>query len=125
MRVHVSGKGFGLRPELQADVKEKIEFALDRFRARIGKVNAFLEDVNGPKHGLDKSLLLIIDIERMPLVVVEERGEAWRALVVKTAARAAHTVSRQFDRVRSRGERTSMSGDSSFRNAKLGYNEPT
>ena len=113
MRIHVSGKGIVLRSELQVQVEEKIDLALNRFRSRIGVVNAYLEDVNGPKNGRDKSLRLIVDIERMPLVVIEERGEDWRALVDATVQRAAHTISRQMDRLRSRGDRTSMAGDTS------------
>ncbi len=113
MQIHVGGKGSGLASQFQAEVTEKIELALGRFSPRIGKVNAYFEDVNGPKNGFDKCLRLTIDIRRLPLVVIEERGEAWRTIIDQAADRAAHTVSRQVARLRSRSDRTSMAGDSS------------
>jgi putative sigma-54 modulation protein len=111
MFVQVSGKGFELSSELRDHVEERISTALDRFTGRISKVNVFLADENGPKNGLDKSLRLVINIERLPLIVVEERGESWYAVLDQAAERAVHAVSRQVDRVRSRTDRTSMAGD--------------
>ncbi len=111
MLVQVSGKGFELRPELRDDIEEKMTTILDRFRSRIAKVNVFLADVNGPKNGIDKSLRVIIDIERLPLIVVEEKGESWYAILDRTAERAVHAVSRQVDRMRARTDRTSMAGE--------------
>ncbi len=111
MQIHVGGKGTGLASEFQAEVIERIESALSRFSSRIGKVNAYLEDVNGPKNGFDKCLRVTIDVRRLPLVVIEERGESWRTIIDQAADRAAHTVSRQVARHRSLSDRTSMAGD--------------
>lgn len=111
MLIQVSGKGMELSPELRAEVKGKMESALERFSSRIGRVNVFLADENGPKNGIDKSLRVIIDLERLPLIVVEEKGEEWLSILDRSAERAAHTVSRQVERIRARMDRTSMSGD--------------
>ncbi len=111
MLVQVSGKGFELSPELRDDIEEKMTTILHRFHSRIGRVNVFLADVNGPKNGIDKSLRVIVDIERLPLIVVEERGESWYTILDRTAERAVHAVSRQVDRLRARTDRTSMAGD--------------
>ena len=113
MQIHVGGKNAGLASEFQAEVAGKMESALSRFSSRIGKVNAYLEDLNGPKSGLDKCLRLTIDVKRLPLVVIEEKGDTWRKLIDQAADRAAHTVSRQVARRRSRGNRTSMAGETS------------
>ena len=113
MLVQISGKGFEMCSELRDHVKERITNALDRFTGRIARVNVFLADENGPKQGLDKSLRLVINIDRLPLIVVEERGESWYAVLDQAAERAVHAVSRQLDRVRSRTDRTSMAGDRS------------
>lgn len=111
MLIQVSGKGFDLSSELRSEVEEKIESALERFCSRIGRVNVFLADVNGPKKGIDKSLRIIIDLERLPLIVLEEKGESWQAMLDRSAERAAYSVSRQVERIRARSDRTSMSGD--------------
>lgn len=111
MLVQISGKGFEPSSELRDHVEERVSTALDRFIKRIARVNVFLADENGPKNGRDKSLRLIIDIERLPLIVVEERGESWYAVLDQAAERAVHAVSRQVDRARSRADHTSMAGD--------------
>lgn len=111
MRIHVSGKGFTPGTDLQDEIAQRVDSALTRFDSRIVKVHAFLEDANGPKKGVDKSIRLVIHLERLPLVVVEERGEAWRPMVDLVVERASHTVSRQMERLHSRGDRTSMAGD--------------
>ena len=111
MLIQVSGKGFELNAELRDEVGKSMKTALDRFSSRIGRVNVVLEDENGPKNGRDKSLRVIIDVERFPRIVLEEKGDAWHLMLDRTAERASHTVSRQIDRSRSRTDRTSMSGD--------------
>ena len=111
MLVQISAKGFEPGTELRDHVEERILTALDRFADRVARVNVFLADENGPKNGLDKSLRLVIDIERLPLIVVEERGESWYAVLDQAAERAVHAVSRQVDRARSRADRTSMADD--------------
>lgn len=111
MLIQVSVKGFDLSSELRSEVEEKIESALEHFCSRIGRVNVFLADVNGPKKGIDKSLRIIIDLDRLPLIVLEEKGESWQAMLDRSAERAAYSVSRQVERIRARSDRTSMSGD--------------
>ncbi|MEI7776058.1 MAG: HPF/RaiA family ribosome-associated protein [Verrucomicrobiota bacterium] len=111
MLVQVSGQGFELSAELREYVEEKLAAALARFSPRIATAKAFLADENGRKHGLDKSIRLVIDAERLPLIVVEEQGESWHSVIAKSVERAAHAISRQSDRIRSRINRTSMAGD--------------
>lgn len=111
MMIQVSGKGFELAQDLRTDVEERVGIGFVRFTKRIRRVNVFLEDVNGPKKGFDKSLRLIVDIDRLPLIIVEEKGEFWLSLVDKAVQRSAHSLGRQIDRIRTPSSRGSMSGD--------------
>jgi len=111
MLIKVHGSGFEMDRALRDDVREKIELTLGRFEIQIGKVSVYLADLNGPKKGVDKSIRLVIDIERQPVVVVEEKGEDWLALLESISDRATHTVARQIERSRSRKGHTSMAGD--------------
>ncbi len=114
MLIQVNGKGFELTQELRNEVTHKLEAALDKFSDRVCRVNVFLEDENGPKKGLDKSLRVVIDIERIPMIIVEEKGEVWHGLIDQVVERASYTASRQIDRHRSRSNRTSVAGKSSM-----------
>ena len=111
MLIMVHGNGFEMERALRDVVQEKIELVLGRFESQIGKVSIYLADLNGPKKGIDKSIRLVIDIERQPVVVVEEKGEDWLAVLESISDRATHTVARQIERSRSRKGHTSMAGD--------------
>lgn len=111
MLVQVHGNGFELGRELRKGVHEKIAMALGRFELQIGKVNVYLADLNGPKKGVDKSIRLVISVDRHPLIVVEEKGENWQTLVSSLSDRASHTVSRQLSRFRRKKCRASMAGE--------------
>lgn len=107
MFIQIGGKGFGPNARLQAEVKAKIQHSLQRFRARIFRVSAFLEDVNGPKHGVDKSVRIIVNIERQPTVVVVDKGETWSSAIDNAIDRVTQAVSRQLERMRPKGNRSS------------------
>ena len=125
MLILVHGNGFELERELRSDVQEKIELALGRFEIQIGKVNVYLADLNGPKKGVDKSIRLVIDIERQPVIVVEEKGEDWLSLLESVSDHASHTVSRQLDRSRAKKGRTSMAGDQESNEEFIALEEST
>ncbi|MFN7894474.1 MAG: hypothetical protein ACK5OC_29585 [Pirellula sp.] len=111
MLILVHGNGFNLERELRDDVAEKIETSFTRFNSRIGKVHAFLADLNGPKKGIDKSIRLVIDVEREPVIVIEEKGEDWPALLESITERACQSLTRQIKRTRSHKERMRMAGE--------------
>ena len=111
MFIQVGGKGFGPNARLQAEIKSKIEQSLQRFRARIFRVSAFLEDVNGPKHGLDKAVRIIVNIERQPTVVVVDKGETWHSAIDKAVDRVTQVVSRQLQRMRPKGDKASRNAE--------------
>jgi putative sigma-54 modulation protein len=112
MLIQVRGAGLELNEAHRDSIVEKIEDALERFSARITRVNVFLADVNGPKSGIDKSLRIVIQIRKLPLIVVEEKGEDWSAVLDAASERAVHTVSRQTHRSRSLMSRTKLAGGS-------------
>jgi putative sigma-54 modulation protein len=112
MLILVHGNGFNLERELRDDVAEKIETSFTRFSSRIGKVHAYLADLNGPKKGIDKSIRLVIDVEREPVIVIEEKGEDWLALLESITDRACQSLTRQIKRSRSHKDRMRMAGDS-------------
>ncbi|MCC6511557.1 MAG: HPF/RaiA family ribosome-associated protein [Pirellulaceae bacterium] len=123
MLIRVHGNGFALDRELRDDVQGKIEFSFARFSRQIGKVNVYLADLNGPKKGVDKSMRLVIDFEREPVVVIEEKGEDWPALIDRMTDRAMQTLSRQSKKFRSRMDRTSMSGDRHESNGENAFDD--
>lgn len=102
MLILVHGNGFELDPSLRRHVQSKIESSLSRFQNRIGSINAYLADLNGPKNGIDKSIKLVIDLEKKPVVVLDEKGGQWHTLLESISDRASHTISRVMSKSRQR-----------------------
>lgn len=119
MLIFVHGNGFDLDRELREEVEGKIEASFARVSHLITKIKAFLADVNGPKNGVDKSIRLLIDVEREPVIVIEEKGENWSILLDSVVDRAFQTLTRQLKRSRSRNDRTSMAGGEDALNVEV------
>lgn len=108
MFILVHGNGLIPHRDLREFVQKKVESSFARFAHQIAKVDAHLADLNGPKRGVDKSIRLVIDIERKPVIVIEQRGEYWSALVESVVDRAAQTLARRNKKSRPRAARGSM-----------------
>ena len=106
MLILVHGNGFELDPSLRDQVQTKIASSLSRFHDRIGSINAYLADLNGPKNGIDKSIRLVIDLQKKPVVVLDEKGGQWQALLESVADRASYTISKVISRSRKHRRRT-------------------
>ncbi len=74
MLIQVSGKGFELGSDLRNEVEERLETALNKFGARIRRVNVFLADENGPKNGIDKNMRAVINVRRLPRLLWKRKG---------------------------------------------------
>jgi ribosome-associated translation inhibitor RaiA len=89
--------------ENQLEVLHKrLEFALARFEARLGRVAVYLHDLNGDKGGVDKQCKVIIPLRRGKSIVMEDRDSNWLALFDRIAERIGYNVSKEFERLRSR-----------------------
>lgn len=84
-------------------VAAKIQFeqllmqALERFCSRVAVVRVSLEDVNGPRGGVDKQCRCVVQLDCGGRVIVQDRDRSLGSLMVRVANRVAHSVSRQKD----------------------------
>jgi putative sigma-54 modulation protein len=92
--------GLGAYPE--ARVAERIEHRLraelGRFDQAIELVRVYVEDVNGPRGGVDEVCRIVVQLPPRGCVAVTGRGESLLAAVRVTAARAAQAVKRHVQR---------------------------
>lgn len=80
------------------EYEEILADTLQRFRDRLKRVALFIEDVNGPKGGVDKQCRCVLHLRRMPPVVISDKSESTSALIHRVANRAVHTLSKKLDR---------------------------
>lgn len=94
MRLQIRSSPFSLTPALQARVQRRLQFALSRFQAGIGRVTVRLRDLNGPRGGLDKQCSIEARLLRRRKCVVEETGSDLYVAIDRAADRLGRQIAR-------------------------------
>lgn len=102
MEFRVHGANIELTEALSSHVQSRFGAALDKHERQVEDVTVRLEDVNGPKGGVDMRCQATIHLRPGDTIVVEEVEEDLYAAISVAADRAKHVVSRKLDRIRSR-----------------------
>lgn len=76
--------------------------ALERFQHWVRHVCLYIEDVNGPKGGIDKQFRCVVHLRRMPPVVIQAEGDNLTALTYRIANRASYTLNQKTSRKKMR-----------------------
>lgn len=81
------------------DYEDVIASALKRFQHRLAHVLLHVEDVNGPRGGVDKQCRCVLHLRRMPPIVIQDRDESVGALLNRVVSRATYVLSQKLDRL--------------------------
>ncbi|MDX1965941.1 MAG: hypothetical protein SFV23_02110 [Planctomycetaceae bacterium] len=98
MRVDLIVKGVAKTPTLDRMLRHKLHYAFDQFGRWVSEVALAVEDVNGPKGGVDKRCRVTVSVPRSAAVVIDGRGADLLAVVTEAIDRAAHSLARLRDR---------------------------
>lgn len=79
----------------------RLLFALSRFGSKIASVTLTVEDVNGPRGGIDKRCQLLIKMRRGQDIVLSDTDHDLKSCVSRIADRAGRTVARRLCRLKS------------------------
>lgn len=86
-------------------IEDMLESSLGRFGKRLKKASIFFEDVNGPKGGVDKQCRCVLQLRRMPTIVITDQDENLTSLANRVANRAAYTLSQKTEQQSKRRQR--------------------
>ena len=100
MRVRIQARDFALTDALRQHTERRVRFALTRFASRLQQVTVRLDDVNGPRRGVDKRCSIQISVSRQPQVVVEDTEADLYEAIDHAVARAGRIVGRNLARER-------------------------
>lgn len=100
MKIAVRARQVGWNEELRRQVERSIEFAVDRHKSRIDRISVYLNDLNGPRGGVDKLCQITADIRGARPVLILERGDDLQAVVSRAAKRLGYRISRHAHRQR-------------------------
>jgi putative sigma-54 modulation protein len=102
MNIKISAQGLRLEAATDVFVREQIFSALQRFEEQVVSVDAFLKDINGPKGGIDKQVLIRIRLRNRQVIATEITRANLRAAVVVVTRKARRAVRRSLKKSQQR-----------------------
>lgn len=109
MKIAIRARGISCDQELREYVDRRMAFAFSRFGDDLSDVAVVLEDVNGPRGGLDQKCKLVITLRRVAEPIVCEATDAEiRPAIDIAAGRASRSVARALDRLSDRRKRATI-----------------
>ncbi|MDQ3263924.1 MAG: HPF/RaiA family ribosome-associated protein [Myxococcota bacterium] len=100
MRVEIKTRHVAVTEQVREHIERRLHFALSRFGPELRSVRVLLEDVNGPRGGVDKRCQLTLRGPRVGNITIEEMSADASAAVDIAADRAARALARSLDRAR-------------------------
>jgi ribosome-associated translation inhibitor RaiA len=100
MRIRVQGRGLYLTDGLRAHAQRRLLFGLSRFGSQVESVRLLLDDVNGPRGGVDKRCQIAVQLMPWGDVRVEQLDRNLYAVIDRAADRVHHAVAREMERRR-------------------------
>ena len=94
MQITTKTQGFELNTAIDAFVRNRLHVALKRLSASVVAIDVFAKDTNGPKGGVDKLVLIRVQLPNRQVLAVETSHENLYAAIEKGATVAGH-----FDKV--------------------------
>jgi putative sigma-54 modulation protein len=100
MELEICGQNIGINEEIQTHVERKVHFALDQFNSWITHTLVYLEDVNGPRRGIDKQCRMLVSLKGGKTIKVEDIDVDMISAINRAADRLGQVVGREVDRRR-------------------------
>lgn len=101
MQLKVHGQNIEVTEAIANHVESRFTAALDQHERHVEDVTIRLEDVNGPKGGVDMRCKATIHLRPGEVIVVDEVEDDLYAAISVAADRAKHVVARKLDKIRS------------------------
>jgi len=96
MDINVSAHGLAIDSDTDGFVRRQIHAALQRFEDQVVSVDVYLKDINGPKGGIDKQVLVCVRLRNRQVVATETARAGLRAAVVVSVRTAKRAVRRSL-----------------------------
>ena len=100
MQITLRTQGFELSSAIEAFVRNRLYAALQRLSVNVFAIDVFAKDVNGPKGGIDKEVLIRVQLPNRQMLAVDTVHENLYAAIEKGAKRTKRAVRRQLRKAR-------------------------
>jgi putative sigma-54 modulation protein len=102
MELSIRTHGLDISEPLRAYTERRLRFSLDGFATQLEGVEVRLDDINGPRGGVDKRCAIKVILRRVGVVFARAAGDNVYSTVDSAAARIRSAVSRTLSRRRAR-----------------------
>ena len=100
MQLEIHGQNLRVDDQIQGHIERQMEFALGQFDSWITGVTVHLEDINGPRGGVDKRCRALVTIKHGKTLRVEDDDVDFTAAINRVADRLRQAVGREVDKRR-------------------------
>ena len=100
MQLKVHGANITVTDAISSHVQDRFQAALDQHARRVSDVTVRLEDVNGPKGGVDMRCHATVHLRRGEPIVVDDVEDNLYAAISVAADRVKHVVTRHLEKRR-------------------------
>jgi ribosome-associated translation inhibitor RaiA len=97
-RIYIRSVDAPLTAEDRDDLRRKLTAGLARFAPRVERASVRIEDVNGPRGGVDKRCRIKVVLSGLPSVTAEEQQPTVRAAMDRAITRVVAAVRRSVER---------------------------
>ncbi|MCP3057249.1 HPF/RaiA family ribosome-associated protein [Myxococcus sp. K38C18041901] len=98
MRIEIRARHFTLTETLRTHVERRARFAMGRLSDRVREVTVRLEDINGPRGGVDKVAKVTVRLEHGGQLASEAMDATFPGAVDRALERAGHAVGKALGR---------------------------
>lgn len=102
MNINVCAQNFDMTEALELFVRERLYFALNRTADDIIAIDVYLEDINGPKGGVDKQAIIRTTLGNHRAIVIESVHENMYGAIstgIKRTKRAVRRARSKMTRI--------------------------
>ena len=100
MSISIVDRRGAISTELSDMIERRLRFALSRFESKTRGVSVVIEDVNGPRGGVDQSCRITVRLRAGSDVIVNHQDADVAKCVARAAERAGRAVTRAVERQR-------------------------
>ena len=97
---YIRADGVELEPDDRVYIRRKLGRKLGKFVSSVERISVRLEDVNGPRGGVDHRCRIKVVLAGLPSVLYEQKGDSLQVVIDRAIAGAERAVRRSLRRRR-------------------------